>query len=72
MLQGGGTLLAGSAGPVIGPGHAAIFSEGGRDRLSFHFYDGDRKGRATLGLRRLRWGSDGWPEIQIDRATDQH
>ncbi len=63
MMQDGGTLLVGSAGRVIGPGHAGVLTDGGVDRLSFHFYDGDRNGRATLGIRRLRWSDDGWPEI---------
>ncbi|MCX8155035.1 MAG: arabinan endo-1,5-alpha-L-arabinosidase [Verrucomicrobiae bacterium] len=63
MNQGGGTLLLESRGHVIGPGHAGIITVGGRDWLNFHFYDARRRGTATLGLRRLEWGADGWPRV---------
>ncbi len=63
MMQDGGTLLIGTAGRMIGPGHAAVLMDGTTERISFDFYDGDNKGRATLALRGLNWGKDGWPEI---------
>jgi arabinan endo-1,5-alpha-L-arabinosidase len=62
LSVGGGSLLLGTAGPFIGPGHAGIFSEAGAERLSCHFYDGTRDGRPTLAIRPLVWSSEGWPE----------
>jgi len=64
LLQGGGTLLMESEGRLIGPGHAGIFTEGSTNWFSFHYYDGQRDGARTLGLRRLEWGSDGWPVLK--------
>ncbi|WCJ59356.1 arabinan endo-1,5-alpha-L-arabinosidase [Fontisphaera persica] len=63
MNQGGGTLLLESRAHVIGPGHAGIISVGGKEWLSFHFYDARRRGTATLALRRLEWDPDGWPLV---------
>ncbi|UCG59546.1 MAG: arabinan endo-1,5-alpha-L-arabinosidase [Phycisphaerales bacterium] len=63
MLEGGGSLFLETKGQSIGPGHAGIISEGDTDWLSYHYYDGNRRGSATLALRRLRWNADGWPEI---------
>ena len=64
LLRDGGSLLLGTEGKLIGPGHAGILSEGGRDWLSYHYYDGTRRGVPTLGIRRLHWDSEGWPELQ--------
>lgn len=64
MLQGGGTLLSESDGRYIGPGHAGIFTEAGTNWFSFHYYDGERDGAKTLGLRQLDWDSDGWPILK--------
>jgi arabinan endo-1,5-alpha-L-arabinosidase len=62
LMLGGGTKFLGSEGTFIGPGHAGIVSVGGTNWLSCHFYDGARRGLATLALRPLRWKADGWPE----------
>ncbi len=66
LLKGGGSPLLASApnkGAFIGPGHAGIFSEGKKDYLSCHFYDGDRNGAPTLGILPLNWTEDGWPVL---------
>lgn len=63
-----GTLLLGARINQIGPGHISIYSEGGLDRMSFHFYDGNNKGTPTLGIKTVTWGADGWP-IVLDDAT---
>jgi len=65
LLRGGGSPVLDSDGPFIGPGHAAILSEGGADRLSCHFYDGTRFGMPALAVLPLRWGSNGWPEVVL-------
>ena len=63
LLNGGGSLLLESAGAFIGPGHAGIFVEAGTNWFSCHFYDGRRRGMATLSVRPMHWGADGWPSV---------
>jgi arabinan endo-1,5-alpha-L-arabinosidase len=66
MLNGGGTLLLGTQGTMIAPGHCSIFrdekAESPRDYLVYHFYDATRSGIPTLRVRPLEW-KDGWPQI---------
>ena len=62
LRDGGGTLFMVTEGPRIGPGHASVLREGANEYVSFHFYDGTRGGTPTLGIRRLEWDADGWPE----------
>jgi arabinan endo-1,5-alpha-L-arabinosidase len=64
LLEGGGTLLSETEGRFIGPGHAGIFTEGGTNWFSFHFYDGQRDGARTLGLRQMDWSAEGWPVLK--------
>lgn len=70
MTDGGGTLLLGTSGRFIGPGHAGIVTKGGVDWFSFHFYDGDNHGQPTLGLRKLTWDADGWPVVEANAPAD--
>jgi arabinan endo-1,5-alpha-L-arabinosidase len=63
MLLGGGTLVAGTDGPLIGPGQAGIFEENGKAWFSCHFYDGTANGASKLSIRPLTWSEDGWPVI---------
>ena len=64
MRDGGGTLLAGTDGPLIGPGQPSVFTDdGGRDHLVCHFYDATRRGRPTLAIRPLVWDAGGWPAL---------
>ncbi|MGD8500679.1 MAG: family 43 glycosylhydrolase, partial [Phycisphaerales bacterium] len=63
MLDGGGSLFLETEGQFIGPGHASIFWHGENDWFSCHYYDGNRRGSATLAIRPLQWTSEGWPEI---------
>jgi arabinan endo-1,5-alpha-L-arabinosidase len=67
MMLDGGSLVLGSRGPFIGPGHAGIISVNGKDWFSCHFYDGTREGTPTLGLLPLQWDADGWPEVGAPR-----
>jgi len=60
MTEGGGTLVLGTTGRVIGPGHNSILIEGDQYYLVHHFYDGDDNGRSKLQIRPLTW-ADGWP-----------
>jgi arabinan endo-1,5-alpha-L-arabinosidase len=64
MLQGGGTLLLGTTGPLIGPGQPSLFTDDhGASNLVFHFYDPTQRGRGTLGIRPLTWDKDNWPTL---------
>jgi arabinan endo-1,5-alpha-L-arabinosidase len=63
LLRGGGSLVLETGGSRIGPGHAGIFRQGGTNWLSYHYYDGQRRGTATLGILPLRWSTNGWPEV---------
>ncbi|UCD49761.1 MAG: arabinan endo-1,5-alpha-L-arabinosidase [Phycisphaerales bacterium] len=61
LLDAGGSRFLETNGEFIGPGHAAIFSEGGTDWLGYHYYDGAQRGLASLGITALQWDNDGWP-----------
>ncbi|PJJ59597.1 family 43 glycosylhydrolase [Hymenobacter chitinivorans] len=65
----GGTLVLGSGGRYIGPGHAGIFTEGGVSYFSHHYYDGDDNGAPKLSLARLTWSAAGWPVVSRDWVT---
>ncbi|MGH9587056.1 MAG: family 43 glycosylhydrolase, partial [Acidobacteriaceae bacterium] len=62
MLEGGGTLLIGSEGRYIGPGHFGLMNFGdGVQKFSMHFEaDLDRGGASVLDIRPLLW-KNGWP-----------
>ena len=64
LLEGGGTLVLGTEGRFVGPGHAGVLSEGGTNWLSFHYYTSRQRGAAALGLRPLTWTAEGWPEVK--------
>lgn len=73
LLKGGGTLVLGTEGRFIGPGHAGFFRRGNEEFMSFHFYDGDRQGAKTLGIREVIWSGDGWPAVggaSVARQTE--
>ena len=63
MLDGGGTLVIGSEGRYVGPGHASVFRKGGREWLACHFYDKEMEGRPYLRVLPLRWSNKDWPEV---------
>ncbi len=63
LLEGGGTVLRETAGNRIGPGGQSVSDE----IIAYHFYDGKAKGAPKLGLQRLTWGEDGWPELGSDK-----
>jgi arabinan endo-1,5-alpha-L-arabinosidase len=63
LLHDGGTLVVGTAGTFIGPGHAGIISAGGKDWFSCHFYDGAHGGKPMLAVIPLQWDAEGWPQV---------
>jgi len=64
MAEGGGTLLLGTEGVFIGPGHAGIVKAGEKYWMSMHFYDGTQRGVSMLAIRPLVWYEKGWPVVQ--------
>jgi arabinan endo-1,5-alpha-L-arabinosidase len=66
MTNGGGTMVLESTARFIGPGHAAIMNDNGTNWFTFHYYDGNNGGSATLGLMQLSWTADGWPVLTND------
>ena len=62
MIRGGGTLLIGSGGRMIGPGHFGLIDlSPGVQKFSLHWEaDLDRGGASVLDIRPLLW-KDGWP-----------
>jgi arabinan endo-1,5-alpha-L-arabinosidase len=64
LTEGGGTLLLGTEGRVIGPGHCSVLTDGSKRYLVFHFYDGDHNGVPTLQIRPMIIGADGWPALK--------
>ena len=66
LLPGGGTMVLESTGRFIGPGHAAIMNDNGTNWFTYHYYDANNNGTATLGLTRLNWTTDGWPALTND------
>ena len=62
-----------------GPGHFGLYRENGIDYVSFHYYsqngyypseEANYKGAPTLGLGKLKWGEDGWPELSFNFIDD--
>lgn len=63
LMRGGGSLLLGTRGVRVGPGHLAMFEANGRSLASVHYYDANNGGRGTLGFLDVRWDKDGWPVL---------
>jgi arabinan endo-1,5-alpha-L-arabinosidase len=66
LLSSGGSVFLESTARFIGPGHVGIMDESGTNWLTYHYYDGNNNGNATLGMGRLTWTSDGWPVLTND------
>ena len=66
MLNGGGSMVLESTGKYVGPGHASIFVENGTNWFTYHYYDANNNGTATLGLARLAWDTNNWPVVTND------
>jgi arabinan endo-1,5-alpha-L-arabinosidase len=68
LLDGGGTLVLDTRGAAIGPGHAAFFEHDGRLVLSYHYYDGERRGQPVMGINKLDWDAQGWPVVADEQS----
>ncbi len=63
LTAGGGTLLLGTRGRFIGPGHASIYHRSGKPWLMHHYYDREDQGRSKLRGLPLKW-VNGWPVVE--------
>jgi arabinan endo-1,5-alpha-L-arabinosidase len=70
MMNGGGTLVLGSEGRFIGPGHAGIVNDGAQEWFSFHYYNAENGGRPTMAVRKLSWDEEDWPVVAGDPQTE--
>jgi hypothetical protein len=66
LVSGGGTMFLESTARFVGPGHASIMDDNGTNWFTYHYYDGNHDGTATLGLAPLTWRADGWPALTND------
>ncbi len=66
MTNGGGAMVLESTARYIGPGHPAIMNDNGTNWFTFHYYDGNNGGAATVGLMQMNWTDDGWPALTND------
>lgn len=66
MTNGGGMMVLESTARYIGPGQAAIMNDNGTNWFTYHYYDGNNYGTATLGLNRINWTTNGWPALTND------
>lgn len=62
----GGTTILSTSGNFIGPGHVGYYVENGEEWVTYHYYDGERNGAATLAIGTMEWEADGWPRITND------
>jgi arabinan endo-1,5-alpha-L-arabinosidase len=67
--NGGSTILS-SDDNFIGPGCLGYFAENGIEWASYHYYDGNAGGMATLGIANLRWDATEWPIITSEWIPD--
>jgi arabinan endo-1,5-alpha-L-arabinosidase len=71
LTAGGGSPFLDAAGRFLGPGHVGfVTDDNGVEYVSYHYYDGEDRGRSKLQLRKLRWTADGWPEV-AEESTAQ-
>ena len=66
LANNGGSMFLESTARFIGPGQAGIMNDNGANWLTYHYYDGNNGGTATLGLGQLNWTADGWPAFTND------
>jgi arabinan endo-1,5-alpha-L-arabinosidase len=66
MTNGGGTMVLESSARFIGPGQAGIMADNGTNWFTYHYYDGNNNGAATVGMNQLYWSTTGWPVVTND------
>ncbi|WP_419195054.1 arabinan endo-1,5-alpha-L-arabinosidase, partial [Novipirellula herctigrandis] len=68
LLDQGGSLVLGTDGPFIGPGHANLYHDGERYWFHCHYYDATERGRSRLAIMELKWDKDGWPVVDASET----
>lgn len=66
LASGGGTVFLESSARYIGPGQAGIMNDNGTNWFTFHYYDGNNNGAATVAMNQIYWSADGWPLLTND------
>ena len=61
-----GTLVLGTSGRYIGPGHFGLLRDNGANIVSMHYYDGTDNGAPKLDLASLRYDGSSWPVVSRD------
>lgn len=65
LRSGGGSVMLGTSGRYIGPGHFGLLRENGSNFVSIHYYDGNDNGNAKLDIVNMGF-SNGWPFLTRD------
>jgi arabinan endo-1,5-alpha-L-arabinosidase len=63
LVSGGGTTLLSTSDNFIGPGCLGYYKENEVEWATYHYYDGNVGGMATLGIGNMRWDEEEWPLI---------
>lgn len=63
LFYGGGSLVLEGNANWAGVGHNSTYTFDGTDYLVFHAYDANDGGKSKLGIREIRWSSEGWPIV---------
>lgn len=66
MTNGGGMMVLESTARFIGPGQAGIMNDNGTNWFTYHYYDGNNYGAATVGMNQIYWTTNGWPAVTND------
>jgi arabinan endo-1,5-alpha-L-arabinosidase len=61
-----GTLVLGTSGRYIGPGHFGLLRDNGVNLVSMHYYDGTANGAPKLDIANLKYDATNWPIITRD------
>jgi arabinan endo-1,5-alpha-L-arabinosidase len=65
-FSGVGSLVLGTSGRYIGPGHFGLLRENGVNYVSMHYYDGMANGAPKLDLANLKYDATNWPVVSRD------
>jgi hypothetical protein len=65
-FSGVGSLVLGSSGRYVGPGHFGLLREAGVNYVSMHYYDGMANGAPKLDLATLKYDANNWPIVSRD------
>ncbi len=61
LTTGGGTLLLEAEEHRLGPGHAGILIDDGKEWFTYHYYNALNEGKPAYALREILWNEEGWP-----------